>query len=276
MLGDPTQVHQVLTNLATNALQAMPQGGLLEIELQLHAQGSARVATVGSLAPGDYVALTVSDTGHGIPADIMERIFDPFFTTKEVGVGTGLGLSLVHGIVTNLGGAVDVQSASGVGSRFTVFFPRRGSAPIDHAQREGAHLVYGSGEAVLIVDDEEPLVRLDSDNLSALGYVPVPFTSTARALEAFREDPGRFGAALVDERMPGMSGIAFIRELKSLRSDLPALLITGLVSDDVIAAARSAGASDVLKKPVLLHELATRLSLAITAGIPACEAAHET
>jgi PAS domain S-box-containing protein len=277
MLGDPTQVHQVVSNLAMNALQAMPDGGFLRISLTLQREERTRIATVGSLAPGEYIVLTVADTGTGIRKDILERIFDPFFTTKEVGVGTGLGLSLVHGIVTNVRGAVDVQSKSGVGSTFTVYLPRSGSAPVeDTADPASSHLVHGSGEVVLIVDDEEALVQLASDNLLSLGYVPVPYTSSLRALDAFRADPGRFDAALVDERMPGMSGMSLIRELRAVRSHFPVLLVTGLVNDDVIAAARQAGASDVLKKPVLLRELATRLAATIAGGVPASEPAQET
>ena len=128
VLGDATQVHQVVANLATNAIQAMPAGGTLRVELAIERAEAPRAATIGALGAGEYVVLTVADTGSGIAPEIVDRIFDPFFTTKEVGTGTGLGLSLVHGIVTELGGAIDVASTLGSGSTFTVYLPRSGDA----------------------------------------------------------------------------------------------------------------------------------------------------
>ncbi len=146
--------------------------------------------------------LQVADTGTGIAPEIVERIFDPFFTTKEVGTGTGLGLSLVHGIVAELGGAIDVASTPGAGSTFTVYLPRSGEAA-DAPQDEEPEMPRGDGQRVLIVDDEEPLVRLATRTLEELGYAPVGFTSSGAALAAFRADPQRFDALITDERMPG-------------------------------------------------------------------------
>ena len=137
--------------------------------------------------------LTVADTGAGIAPEIVDRIFDPFFTTKEVGTGTGLGLSLVHGIVTELGGAIDVASTLGTGSTFTVYLPRSGDAAEPGDEKESA-LPRGDGQRVLIVDDEEPLVQLATRTLEDLGYAPIGFTSSAAALAAFRADPERFDA----------------------------------------------------------------------------------
>ncbi|MDB5861994.1 MAG: hypothetical protein JWQ76_5683 [Ramlibacter sp.] len=262
MLGDPTQVHQVLINLATNALQAMPHGGTLGVTLTVEQVEAPRAAMCGALSAGEYLLLVVGDTGVGMSTSVLERIFDPFFTTKEVGVGTGLGLSLVHGIVTNVGGAVDIQTRLGAGSIFKVYLPRSGDAaalePGDQTE-----LSRGHGEAILLVDDEEPLVRLTCDNLSSLGYVPVPFTSPVRALEAFHAEPGRFGAALIDERMAGISGISVVREIRASRRDIPILLVTGYIGEDLLANARAAGCSDVLKKPLPFRELAARLAQAL-------------
>src|SRR5262249_29076868 len=158
---------------------------------------------------------TVADTGAGIAPEIMERMFDPFFTTKDVGTGTGLGLSLVHGIVTELGGAIDVITKLGLGTTFTVYFPRSGDAPRaeDHVQ---AALPRGEGQRVLVVDDEEPLVRLATRRLEQLGYAPVGFTSSRAALAALRAEPQRFDALITDERMPGMTGSALIREVRGI------------------------------------------------------------
>jgi len=259
VLGDPTQVHQVLMNLATNAVQAMTSGGTLRVSLQAVRLDAARVATIGALDAGDYVVLEVGDSGVGIPPEMLGRIFDPFFTTKEVGVGTGLGLSLVHGIVTELKGGIDVASTVGMGSVFTVYLPHTGDAA-DNGEREELEAPRGNREQVLIVDDEAPLVRLATETLAELGYVPVGFTSSATALEAFRAEPQRFDAVITDERMPGMSGSALIREIRGIRRAIPILLVSGYVGGEVVQRALESGANEVLKKPLSARELATSLA----------------
>ena len=259
MLGDPTQVHQVLMNLGTNAVQAMPSGGILRVSLDAVRCEAARAATVGKVAAGDYVVLRVADSGSGIAPEILDRIFDPFFTTKEMGTGTGLGLSLVHGIVAELGGAIDLESTPGKGTAFTVHLPRTGDA-VDAGESEEAALPRGEGQRVLVVDDEEPLVQLATRTLEDLGYRPVGFTSSAAALAAFCADPGRFDALIADERMPGLSGTALIREVRGVRRAIPILLMSGYVGGAVASLAREAGADDVLKKPVLARDLATSLA----------------
>jgi PAS domain S-box-containing protein len=259
MLGDPTQVHQVLMNLVTNAVQAMPAGGTLRVSLDTVRGEAPRTATIGSVEAGEYVVLTVGDTGTGIARDIIERIFDPFFTTKEVGTGTGLGLSLVHGIVTELGGAIDVASVPGRGSAFTVYLPRSGEA-VEPDEGEAAAMPRGDGQRVLIVDDEEPLATLATRTLEELGYAPTGFTSSTAALAAFRADPGRFDAVVTDERMPGMTGTALIRELRDIRREIPILLMSGYVGGAVASRAREAGANEVMKKPLSARELATSLA----------------
>src|SRR5262249_18471826 len=184
VLGDATQVHQVMMNLVTNAVQAMPSGGTLYVSLDAVRSEAGRSATIGAVEAGDYVVLTVGDTGTGIPRDIVERIFDPFFSTKDVGTGTGLGLSLVHGTVTELGGAIDVASTPGQGSEFTVYLPRSGYAAEADADKVAA-MPRGDGQRVLIVDDEEPLARLVTRSLEELGYAPTAFTSSSAALAGF-------------------------------------------------------------------------------------------
>jgi len=259
MLGDPTQVHQVLMNLATNAIQAMPSGGTLRVSLDALRVDAARAPTIGSLAPAEYLVLQVADNGTGIAPEIIDRIFDPFFTTKEVGTGTGLGLSLVHGIVTELGGAIDVASTPGAGSTFTVYLPRSGEAS-DSFQKEEPELPRGEGQRVLVVDDEEPLVRLATRTLEELGYAPTGFTSSTAALAAFRADPQRFDALITDERMPGMSGSALIREVRGIRDRIPVVLMSGFVGGAVASRAREAGAEEVLKKPLSARDLAASLA----------------
>src|SRR5262245_8587629 len=264
ILGDPTQVHQVLMNLGTNAVQAMPSGGTLHVSLNAVRCEAGRAATVGNVAAGEYVVLTVTDAGTGIPRDIIERIFDPFFTTKEVGTGTGLGLSLVHSIVADLDGAIDVVSTLGQGSEFTVYLPRSGDAP-EAGEGEAAAMPRGDGQRVLIVDDEEPLVRLATRTLEELGYLPTGLTSSTAALAAFRADPEAFDAVITDERMPGMTGSALIRELRGIRRQIPILLMSGYVGGAVASRAHEAGANEVMNKPLSARDLATSLARVLRA-----------
>jgi len=259
MLGDATQVHQVLMNLATNAVHAMPAGGTLRVSLAAARIEAPRTPTLGNVPAGDYLILEVADTGTGIAPEIVDKIFDPFFTTKEVGTGTGLGLSLVHGIVSELGGAIDVASKPGTGSTFSVYLPRCGDA-LDSLQEEEPELPRGDGQRVLVVDDEEPLVRLATRTLEELGYAPTGFTSSSAALAAFRADPQRFDAVITDERMPGMSGSALIREVRGIRDRIPVVLMSGFVGGAVASRAREAGAEEVLKKPLSVRDLAASLA----------------
>jgi CheY-like chemotaxis protein len=260
-MGDATQIHQVLMNLVTNAVQAMPSGGALRVSLDRVSVDAPRVAVTGTLAARDYVVLEVADRGSGIAPEILERIFDPFFTTKEVGVGTGLGLSLVHGIVTGLGGVIDVATTVGKGSVFTVYLPRAGdvTTPKKPKKRVEPRTRRGVHERVLIVDDEESLVRLATETLTELGYAPVGFTGSAAALDAFLADPEQFDAVITDESMPGTSGSELIRKMRAIRPTIPILLVSGYLSTAVIRRAREAGASEVLKKPLSARQLATSL-----------------
>ncbi len=266
--GDPTQVHQVVTNLATNAIHAMAAGGVLRIALRTERLAAARSARVGTVPSGDYIVLEVADTGTGIPAEIVDRIFDPFFTTKEVGVGTGLGLSLVHGIVSGLGGAIDVATAAGKGTSFTIYFPRSGEVS-ESAAADRQALPAGGKQRVLVIDDEEALVTLVCRTLETLGYVPTGFTSGAAALQALRADPMQFDAIVTDERMPGLSGSALIREVRAMRSGIPILLVSGYIGGKVTLDALDAGADEVLKKPLLARELAQSLARIFAAPVAA-------
>jgi signal transduction histidine kinase/CheY-like chemotaxis protein len=262
VMGDATQIHQVLMNLVTNAAQAMPAGGTLRISLDCARMDVPRAATTGAISAGDHVVLKITDTGSGIPPEIIERIFDPFFTTKEVGVGTGLGLSLVHGIVTGLGGVIDVATTVGKGSVFTVYLPRAGDIGESSAGTRPAQPTSqrGDREQVLIVDDEESLLTLATETLSELGYLPLGYTSSAAALEAFSADPLRFAAMITDESMPGMSGSELIRKVRKIRPAMPILLVSGYLSATVVRRAREAGADEVLKKPLSARELASSLA----------------
>jgi PAS domain S-box-containing protein len=265
VLGDATELHQVVMNLCTNAVQAMGESGVLDIALGRRRVVQERPLSHGSLAPGEYVRLDVSDTGNGIPVEALDRIFDPFFTTKGVGKGTGLGLSLVHGIILDLGGAIDLKSTVGRGTVFTIWLPIAGetNAPLPERKVE---LPHGDGQTVLVVDDEPALVALAEEILAELGFEPVGFHSSVAALQAVRYAPRRFDAVLTDEAMPELSGIDFAREVRSLRPDIPVLLMSGYASLQLMVRARSAGIGEVLRKPLRQRDIA--LSLARALGEP--------
>jgi PAS domain S-box-containing protein len=258
VMGDPTQIHQVVMNLGTNAVQAMKTEGTLRVRLDLRELDAPLFVSTGKLAAGKYVRLAVADSGKGIDPQILERIFDPFFTTKEAGVGTGLGLSLVHGIVTDLAGHIEVSSQVGLGSTFVVYLPWHGQ--VVEAASAVHKIPNGTGQTVLLVDDEEMLVQLGEEMLAQLGYEPVGCTSSSYALETFRSAPERFDAVLTDETMPGMTGSQMTRLIRELRSDIPVILMSGYLGPGLAARARAAGANEVLAKPLASRDIARALA----------------
>jgi PAS domain S-box-containing protein len=255
IIGDATQLHQVAMNLCTNALQAMEHGGVLEVVLERVEVTQNRRLSNGNLTPGAYVRLCVSDTGSGIAPHVIDRMFDPFFTTKGVGEGTGLGLSLVHGLVTDLGGAIDVRTTVGSGTTFTIWLPIAGEASVRSAEAS-AEAPRGHGQTVMIVDDEKPLVALGEEILAQLGYEPVGFNSSVAALAAFREAPRRFDIVLTDETMPELVGTALAREIHLLRPDIPIVLMSGYSGAQLLDHARAAGVREVLRKPLRSKDIA--------------------
>jgi PAS domain S-box-containing protein len=259
IIGDPTQVHQIVMNLATNGIQAMTTGGALQVRLACSEVAERRITTTGPLPPGEYVVLSVRDSGTGIDPAIRDRIFDPFFTTKDVGSGTGLGLSLVHGIVAELGGAIEVVTELDNGSCFTVYLPRDGEH-MEFRAEAPAPLVRGQRQRILLVDDEEALARLTGDMLTELGYLPATFTTAERALAAFIRDPGSFDAVITDSRMPHMSGVQLIKAVRAVRPGMPTLLVSGFLTTAAAADARRAGADLLLNKPVSRLDLASALA----------------
>jgi PAS domain S-box-containing protein len=255
IMGDVTQLHQVAMNLLTNALQAMKDGGVLAVQLQLHDIAQHRDVSHGHLAAGPYVCLRVSDTGSGIAPDVLERMFDPFYTTKGIGEGTGLGLSLVHGIVADLGGAIDVRSVLGQGAAFSIWLPTSGIAA-RVPEIASADLPHGAGQTVIIVDDETTLVALAEEMLAQLGYEPIGFSSGAAALAALRKTPDRFDVVLTDESMPGLTGTALAAAVRSLRPDLPVVLMSGYGTAALHERAAALGVRDILRKPLRSSDLA--------------------
>jgi len=259
VIGDATHLHQVAMNLCTNALHAMEHGGVLSVVLERAELSEQRSLSRGTLSPGAYVRLVVSDTGTGIPPAVLERMFDPFFTTKGVGEGTGLGLSLVHGIVAELGGAIDVATRPEKGTKFEIWLPVAGEAgrPAAEAVRE---LPRGHGETVMIVDDERPLVALAKEMLAALGYQPVGFESSSAALQAFQAEPQRFDLILTDEAMPDLVGTELAHQIRRIQPTLPIILMSGHGGAQLTRRAAAVGAQEVLRKPLQGRDLAESLA----------------
>jgi PAS domain S-box-containing protein len=259
VIGDATQLHQVAMNLCTNALHAMERGGVLSVSLERVELNERQSLSRGSLPAGPYVRLTVGDTGTGIPPAAFERMFDPFFTTKRVGEGTGLGLPLVHGIVTDLGGAIDVTTKAEEGTRFEIWLPVAGETgrPAVESIRT---LPHGNGEAVMIVDDERPLVALAEETLAELGYEPVGFDSSRAALQAFRAEPQRFDLVLTDQAMPDITGTELAREIRQLRPAVPIILMSGHGGAHLAKQAAAIGVNEVLHKPLQRRDLAESLA----------------
>jgi nitrogen-specific signal transduction histidine kinase/ActR/RegA family two-component response regulator len=254
VLADPTQIHQVLMNLCTNAEYAMRDtGGILEVRLDTVALDTDAVAHDAGLVPGSYVRLTIRDTGHGIPPEVASRVFEPFFTTKGVGQGTGMGLAVVHGIVTSHGGATKLQSMPGHGTTCEVYLPRLDLVVDDTTSRDDS-LPVGKG-VILFIDDEEALVRVGQRMLEKLGYQAVARTSSRAALETFRQTPHRFDLVITDQTMPHMTGEGLARALRGLRPDIPIILCTGFSHTIDAEKAQAQGIDAFLMKPLVAHDL---------------------
>ena len=254
VLADPTQIHRVLVNLCTNAWHALDdEAGRIEIKLESITLSSTGADRLAGLRPGRFACLSVSDTGKGLAPAILGRIFDPFFTTKGPGKGTGLGLSVVHGIVHEHDGAITVASQPGMGATFQIYLPAA-AAPEDPLPALTSSTLRGDGQRILYLDDEEPLVSIATRMLERLGYQVAGFTRPVDALTAFRESPEKFDLVITDLNMPGSSGLHVAIEFLKLRPDVPIVLSSGRVTDDLRQSARIAGIRDVLHKPNTIAE----------------------
>lgn len=256
VLADPTQIHQVLMNLCTNASHSMRQeGGVLKVTLDVIAFNQNQKLYYPNLKPGNYFKLSVSDTGCGIPPDVLPRIFDPYFTTKEVGEGTGLGLSVVHGIVQSHGGGIDVNSRLQAGTTFHVYFPCLQKEKTEPQTLKTRLLPRGT-EKILFLDDEKDLIEIGSKMLSELGYSVETRLNPLEALAIFRDNPNRFDLIITDMTMPNMTGEKLANEILKIRADIPIILCTGFRQELTARQLSETGIRMVIMKPLTVTELA--------------------
>ena len=252
-MADPTQIHQIIMNLCTNAYQAMLEtGGRLKISLS-QSKIEGPLASVAQLPQGSYSKLVISDTGVGIPPENVERIFDPYFTTKEKGKGTGLGLAAVHGIVKSHGGAILVKSEYGEGTIFEVYLPL--TVDRSDTKEQLDFQMVGGNERILLIDDEYDILEVHKTILEKFGYIITVKDNAQEALKLFSEKPKVFDLIITDMTMPNFTGTQLAVELKKIRSDIPIILCTGfseLVSKEKAA---SQGIDGFLMKPIKVTDL---------------------
>jgi len=256
VMSDPTQINQIVMNLCTNAVHAMDwTGGVLEVSLKrVSINGDAKTPDL-DLPPGRYVKLSVSDTGQGMTPEVMARIFDPYFTTKEVGRGTGLGLSVVHGIVKSHGGVITCRSTYGEGSVFDIYLPEidtKDESSNPHLER--VLLPIGT-ESILFVDDEPVLIELAKKMIENLGYTVLTRTSSIEALELFRNNPSKFDLVITDMTMPAMTGDKLAQRMMEIRQDIPIILCTGYSEYITEERAKRIGIREFVMKPLVVKEL---------------------
>ena len=254
ILADPVQIHQVMMNLCTNAYHAMRgTGGKLTVRL-----GTLSMEHVkhdpNPKHSGEYVQLTIEDTGHGIEKEVLDRIFEPYFTTKDFSMGSGLGLSVVHGIVESLGGEISVKSQPGKGSTFDILFPVSDDEISENEFKKTATIKTGT-ERILFIDDEIALARLGKQMLEHYGYTVTISVNPLKALDLFTQDPDQFDMVITDLTMPNMSGNELIAEMIKIRPDIPVIICSGhsdLIDSDITD---QKGIKAFLAKPVRMIDL---------------------
>jgi len=260
VLADPTQIHQVIMNLCTNAAHAMREkGGVLEVSLEGVDVDTFFATQHPDIVSGQYLKLTVSDTGCGMTMEVMEKIFDPYFTTKEKGVGTGLGLAVIQGIVKSHRGTITVESNPGMGSTFTIFLPVVDEKESLSITSTFTFLPMGT-ERILYVDDEQDLVDIATAMLESLAYELVGTTTPLKALELFRANPGKFDLVITDMAMPKMTGVELAKECMHIRPEIPIILCTGFTEAITEEEAKAMGIRAFVMKPIFKDKLALTIT----------------
>lgn len=256
ILADPTQIHQILMNLCTNAFHVMElSGGTLTISLKSTELSSEDLQQHPIMNHGRFVIITVGDTGPGIAPEVRERIFDPYFTTKEVGKGTGMGLAIVHGIVKSYDGFITVESELGEGTRFHIHLPAvEQTAPSLEVEE---HTVTGGNERILLVDDEEIVADMSRSMLEHLGYKVTVFTNSVEAFSVFQQAPLLFDVVITDQTMPAMTGFELAQRMLTIRPDMPIIICTGYSKTLSEEKAQALGIRGFAMKPLAIKDIST-------------------
>ncbi len=256
VLADPTEIHQLIMNVCTNAYQAMRKaGGVLNISLQSIELTEKDFEKKIHLEPGSYLILEIADTGIGMTKDVQDRIFEPYFTTKGKGEGTGLGMAVVHGIVTRLQGDISVYSEQGQGTSFEIYLPTV-EAQVEEIQEDLIGPVPIGNERILIVDDDPRIVQLSRKMLEYLGYEVTAFTNSMETLHEFKKGPGNFDLVITDMTMPNMTGAELSKQILTIQPDMPIILCTGFSEMMNEEKANSLGIRAFIMKPVNRTDLA--------------------
>ncbi len=259
ILSDPTRLHQVFMNLATNSFHAMKRGGMLTVDARdVIIDPSVFPGT--NMKTGRYTKVCISDNGHGIEPAVLDRIFEPFYTTKDVNEGTGLGLSVVHGIIQSLGGDISVESTPGIGTAFTIFLPVHDIHATSDSEEKFNGGEAGSGH-IMCVDDEKPMADLLEAVLTDLGYTISCFTNSLQALDSFENNPKKYDLVLTDHTMPKLTGLEMAKKFLSIRKDIPIILQTGYSDAVEREGVLKLGIADFIMKPVHKDELAGKIRL---------------
>ncbi|MBN9501566.1 MAG: hypothetical protein BGO01_00065 [Armatimonadetes bacterium 55-13] len=255
VMGDENEIHQIVMNLGVNALHAMREkGGRLEIRLESVRLDDVGVRTLPNLKPGRFVCLSVSDTGHGMTRQTLEHIFEPFFTTKSSGEGTGLGLSVVYGMIQQHRGAITAYSEVGRGSMFRIYLPAAGVALVENDQTI-VETREGRGERIMYVDDDEALVLMIGRMLKRLNYDAVCFQDARQALKAFEDNPNEFDVVVSDLSMPLLDGPELVRKIKEIRPSVPVIMVTGYIRKEDLEHAENLGIHRLILKPNTVQEM---------------------
>lgn len=255
VLADATQIHQVVMNICTNAYYAMREtGGVLEVDLSRVEIDSHTASFHTDLQEGSYLKLTISDTGHGMKKEVLSRIFEPFYTTKKSGEGTGMGLSVVHGIVKSHGGAISIYSEVGKGTTIHIYFPRLIGKSEEKYERD-ENIVSGS-ERILLVEDEKQLAKMEQRSLGRFGYKVTVKTSGVEAYKEFQQQSDQYDLIITDQTMSNMTGVEFAQEILKLRPDIPIILLSGFSTISIKEKAKEIGIREFVMKPVIGYELA--------------------
>ena len=262
VMADSGLLHQVLMNLSTNAWHAMrDKGGPGTLEMMVTdfvIDPRTKSTEFPKLKPGRYIRISIKDTGTGIPPHVLKRMFEPFFTTKKIGEGTGMGLAVVHGVVTSLQGEISVDTEVGKGTTFHIVLPTVEENALTEEGEKEVVLPSGS-ERILIADDEADIVEMVGDMLTSLGYQPIAANSGTEAMKLFQQSPNQFDMVITDQIMPGMTGIELATGILKIRKDMPILLVFAYAEEVTQERAKEIGIRQLIEKPISMEVLATSI-----------------